>query len=48
LQATLDQVFCDFENNEYLEKYGKSAFEKMKNNTADKYLENIKSLLEAK
>jgi len=46
LQATLDQVFCDFENNEYLEKYGKPAFEKMKNNTADKYLENIKSLLE--
>lgn len=47
LQATLDQLFCDFENNEYLEKYGKSAFEKMKNNTADKYLKNIKSLLEA-
>jgi hypothetical protein len=47
LDNTLLNIFNDINNNSYYTKYGKIAFEKMKNNTSDKYVDTMKRLLEA-
>jgi hypothetical protein len=48
LEETLLKIFNDIKEGSYYEKYGKKAFEKMKKNTSEKYIETMKRLLEEK